>query len=389
MFAFFLQCTGQSEKLCFCNSLCRENICYLRLTACNGSGFIQCDDLDFSCFLQGNGCFEKDSVFGTHTVADHNGNRCCKAKCAGAADDQNGNSPCQSITEGLSCKKPDDRCDHCDCDHCRYKHTGNTVCDLCDRCLGGCRITDHFDDLGKGGILSDSGRFAFDKSGLIHSCRRNHISGFFINRDTLAGQCGFIDCGGSFQDHSVHRNILSRADDKGFSFLNLLNRNGKFLSLSYHDRSFGCQLHKAFKRIRCLSFRTGLQHFSYGDQCQDHGCRFKIKIHHVIHNCSRISIYLRSCHGKQGIDTPQEGCHRAKSYQSIHIGGTVPQTLKSVDEKLLVDHHDDTSQEQLYQSHGYVIAVKPFRQWPSPHHVPHGEIHQHQQKSHGCDKTFL
>ena len=49
-----------------------------------------------------------------------------------------------------------------------------------------------------------------DKSGLIHSCRRNHISGFFINRDTLAGQCGFIDCGGSFQDHSVHRNILSR-----------------------------------------------------------------------------------------------------------------------------------------------------------------------------------
>lgn len=89
------------------------------------------------------------------------------------------------------------------------KHTGNTVAIFAIGALVAAASLTILIDLGKGGILSHSGRFAFDKSGLIHSCRRNHISGFFINRDTLAGQCGFIDCGGSFQDHSVHRNILS------------------------------------------------------------------------------------------------------------------------------------------------------------------------------------
>ena len=387
MFTFFLQSAGKCEKFCLCNSLCRKNISYFRLTACNGSGFIQCDDLDFSCFLKRNCCFEKNSILGTHTVTDHNGNRCCKAKCTGTADNQHGNSSCQCITKRMACKKPDDRCDHCNGDHCRYKHSGNTVCDLCDRCLCGCRVTDHFDDLGKGGILSDSGCFTFDKSGLVHSCRRNHISGFFVNRNTFTSQRGFVNCSSSFQDYSVYRNILSRADNKSFSLLNLFNRNGKFLSVSYYNCSFRSQLHEAFQCIGCFSLGTGLQHFSYSDQCQDHGRGFKIEIHHVIHNCGRISVYLRSCHGEQCIDTPQKRCHGTKCYQSIHIRRTVPQTLKSADKKFLVDHHDDSCKKQLYQSHGNVVAVKPFRQRPSPHHMSHGKVHQHQQKSYGCDEA--
>ena len=389
MFAFFLQCTGKCEKFCFCDSLCRKNIGYFRLAACNGSGFIQCDDLDFSGFLKRNGCLEKNAVLGTHTVTDHNGNRCCKTKCTGAADNQHGNSSCQCITKRMPGKKPDNGCDHCNGDHCRYKHTGNTVCDLCNRCLGGCRVADHLDNLGKGGILSHSGCFTFDKSGLVHSCRGNHISGFFVHRNTLSGQRRFIDCSSSFQDHSIHRNILSRADSKSFSFLNLFDGNGKFLPVSYYNRSFWCQFHKAFQCIGSLTFGTGFQHFSYGDQCQDHGRGLKIEVHHVIHNCGRVSVYLCSCHGKQCIDTPQERCHGAKGYQSIHIGRTVPQALKSVDKEFLVDHHDDAGQEQLYQSHGYMIAVKPFRQRPSPHHMSHGKIHQHQQKSYRCDETSL
>ena len=166
-------------------------------------------------------------------------------------------------------REPDRERDERDGQHGGDEHAGDLVRGLCDGGLGGGGVGDHFDDLGKGGILSDSGCFTFDKSGLVHSCRRNHISGFFVNRNTFTGQRGFVNCSSSFQDYSVYRNILSRADDKGFSFLNLLNRNGKFLSLSYHDRSFGCQLHKAFKCIRCLSFRTGFQHFSDCDQCQD------------------------------------------------------------------------------------------------------------------------
>ena len=95
---------------------------------------------------------------------------------------------------------------------------------------------------------------------------------------------------------------------------------------------------------------------------------------------------LRIGHGKQGVGAPHKACHRAHSHQRIHVGGAVHQPFEAIDEKFLVDHHHDACQQQLYQPHGNVVAVEPAGQRPAPHHVPHGKVHQHQQKAQRGDK---
>ena len=95
---------------------------------------------------------------------------------------------------------------------------------------------------------------------------------------------------------------------------------------------------------------------------------------------------LRIGHGKQGVGAPHKACHRAHSHQRIHVGGAVHQPFEAIDEKFLVDHHHDARQQQLYQPHGNVVAVKPAGQRPAPHHVSHGKIHQYQQKAQRGDE---
>ena len=105
--ALFLKGVGKGEKIVLRHTICRENVSNLRLTACDGSGFVKGYDLNLSGFLKGDGCFEKDTVFGTHSVSNHNGNRSGKSKGAWTADDQNGNSSCKGVTEFVACEQPD------------------------------------------------------------------------------------------------------------------------------------------------------------------------------------------------------------------------------------------------------------------------------------------
>ena len=86
-------------------------------------------------------------------------------------------------------------------------------------------------------------------------------------------------------------------------------------------------------------------------------------------------------HRKQRIDAPHKRCHRAECNQRIHIRRAVNQSLKSAEKEFLIDHHDDTGQQQLQQSHRNVIALQTCRKRPSPHHMSHGQIHQDNQKS--------
>ena len=105
-----------------------------------------------------------------------------------------------------------------------------------------------------------------------------------------------------------------------------------------------------------------------------------------MHDQFFVAVQLRIGHGKQGVGAPHKACHRAHSHQCIHVGGAVHQPFEAVDEKLLVDHHHDACQQQLHQTHGNVVAVKPAGQRPAPHHVPHGKVHQHQQKAQRGDE---
>ena len=81
MFAFFLQCISDCQKLCLTPAVYRNHIRNLRFSLCNRSGFIQCHNLCFSGFLQRYSRLKENTVFCAHSVADHDGNRCSKTKC--------------------------------------------------------------------------------------------------------------------------------------------------------------------------------------------------------------------------------------------------------------------------------------------------------------------
>ena len=211
----------------------------------------------------------------------------------------------------MSGKQPGQSGDHCNRDHCRYKNTGHLICDLCNGSFCGSCITDHFDDLGKRGVLSYTGGCTFDKSGLVHCTCRYLIASRLIYRNAFSCKGRFIDSTVSFQDHAINRNILPWTNKEYIPFLHLFHRNRNLLTVSFHGSCFGSQLHKAFQRICSLPLGTCFQHLSYCDQGKDHGCRFKIEFHHVIHHCCRISIHLCTGHGKQCVHAPYKGCHGA------------------------------------------------------------------------------
>ena len=100
-----------------------------------------------------------------------------------------------------------------------------------------------------------------------------------------------------------------------------------------------------------------------------------------MHDKLGIAVNLGSSHGEQGVDTPYKGGHGAEGYQSVHVRRAVPQTLEATDKEFLVDDHDDSGKKQLYKSHGNMVAIKPGWKRPSPHHVSHGKVHQHQKET--------
>ena len=130
MLAFFLKSIGKGEKLLLGDAFCWENVRHLRLSACDGSCLVKGNDLDLSSLLKRNSSFEKNAVFGTHSVSNHNGNRGGKTKGTGAADHKHGDSSCKSVAKFMSGKQPDHGGDNGNGDNRRYENTGNLVCDL-------------------------------------------------------------------------------------------------------------------------------------------------------------------------------------------------------------------------------------------------------------------
>ena len=100
-----------------------------------------------------------------------------------------------------------------------------------------------------------------------------------------------------------------------------------------------------------------------------------------------IAIDLSTGHGKEGVSAPHKAGHGAQGHQRVHVGRAVEEALEAVDEELLVDDHDDAGQQQLDEAHGNVVAIKPVGE--GPHHVAHGEVHQHQQKAQRGDEPPL
>ena len=74
---------------------------------------------------------------------------------------------------------------------------------------------------------------------------------------------------------------------------------------------------------------------------------------------------------------------------TLSVYNIKPEDAKAADKEFLVNHHDNTSQQKLYQSHRHMIIVKKGGQRPSPHHMSHGKIHEYRQENQRSRKALL
>ena len=187
MLALLLQGISKGQQFFFCHAVRADHICHPRLALGNGSGLIQHHRLHPTGLLQGCRRLKQQAIFRAQSAAHHNGHGSSKTQGAGATDDQYRNATGQRIAKTLPQNQPNRHRHRCNGQHRRYKHTGYFIRNLGNRSLGGCRVTDHFDDLGQGSILAHPGSPAFEVTGLIHSGGRNPVSRIFVHRNTLAG----------------------------------------------------------------------------------------------------------------------------------------------------------------------------------------------------------
>ena len=178
--------------------------------------------------------------------------------------------------------------------------------------------------------------------------------------------------------------------DNRLAYLYLIRRNLCLPTISYHQCRLRSQIHQLGDSIRSPVLGSGFHIFSNGDQCQDHGCRFKIKIH----GCHMCYIRLAAPHGIshhiQAADTVDKCCRGTHSHQSVHIRCSVEQRLKSVLIVFPVQIHDRKCQEQLSQCkyHHILMSKQNARQWPSQH-MSHGNVHEYNQKYNRPAQTML
>ena len=102
-----------------------------------------------------------------------------------------------------------------------------------------------------------------------------------------------------------------------------------------------------------------------------------------------MSRHLIPGHLEQNHRAPCKRYPGPHGHQRVHVRRPMHQTGEAADKKLLVDHHHDGCQDHLHQSDPHRIPLEECRQRPAPHAVPHGKIHENQQKSHRTQEAAL
>ena len=167
MLALLFKGIGIRKQLCLRHTSPGKDICHLRLSTGDRACLIQGDDLGLSGFFQGHRRLEHNAVLRAYSIAHHDCHRSRKPQGAGATDDKDRDSFCQSESDRLPRDQPyknrhqgnnDDRWD---------KYPGYPVRHLCNGRLSRRRIAHHLDDLGECSVLAHPRCLAAQESGLV------------------------------------------------------------------------------------------------------------------------------------------------------------------------------------------------------------------------------
>ena len=387
MLAAAFQRRRDLQQVLFGYAALRQYIGHLRLSACNRPGFVQTDNLRIAALLKCLRRFEKNSVSGADTVADHDCHRRRQTQRARAGNHKDADRPGQREAGRPAQQQPDQQGQQGNTDDGGYKITGDGVRQTGHRRLGRRSIAHHLNNLRQRRVLTHAGRLTFQETGLV--CRRgtHFVARLFVRGNTLAGQRRLIDRTHSLEHDAVHGNVFAGAHHKHVADSHLIHRNRDFCAVPDQNGRLRRQLHQTLQRISGFALRIGLQHFADRDQRQDHRGGFKIKLMQIMHRGFVSALHLHTRHDKQHHRRIGKSGHGAECNQRVHIRRAVKQTLKTADKEFLVDHHDNAGQQHLQDAHSHGVFREKLRKRKTEHAVPHRDIHQQQKKADRTQKA--
>ena len=389
MLAVLLQRIGEGKQRLLRHAVGGQDVGHLRLAAGDRAGLVQRHDFGLAGFLQRDGGLEQDAVPGAQAVADHDRHRRGQPQRARAADDQHGDAAGEGEADALTGQQPDGRRHGGDGNDRGDEHAGDPVGDLGDRSLGRGGVGDHLDDLGERRVLADARRLAAEEAGLVDRRGGHRVARGLVDRDALACQRGFVDRALALEHHAVHWNVFARMHDEDVAQADLLDRHGHLLTVTQKHGGLRCELHQAPERVGRRALGARLEHLAHGDEREDHRGGLKVELVHAAHHARRVTAQLRVRHGEEGIGAVHKRCAGAERHQRVHVRRAVNQPFEAADKELLVDDHHGGGKQQLHQAHSDVIVSHERGKRPAPHHVAHGEVHQHDEEAERRDEPAL
>ena len=176
--------------------------------------------------------------------ANHDRHGRSQTESARAGNDQHRHGIHQGIGHAWlwTVQTPDDAGEHSDHHHTWDKIRRHHVCQALDRGARALCLAYQTHNLGQEGITAHALSPHQETTRAIDCASCNPATRCLLYWDRLTGEHGFIDRATPFQHHTIHRDLLTRADAERIANLHLLKRYIFFSALLPHDpRRTGCE----------------------------------------------------------------------------------------------------------------------------------------------------
>ena len=283
-----------------------------------GPGFIKNNGGQGVDGLQAFPPFDQDAVFGPFAGPDHDGRGGGQTQGAGTGDDHDGHKIQKGEGEPgrRAPEVPDHESEHGNDHHHRHENPGHFIGQALNGGLAALGLLHQADDLGQGRFFTNAGGLEGEAAALVQGGPDDLVPGFFVHRQALPGQHGFIHRRLAFPHPAVHRDLLPRAHAEEVTLPDLLERDIRLLSVADNPGGFGGQTHQFADRFGGLSFGPGLQQTSQQNQGDNHGGAVEIDLGLQSARLKKI----REKSGHRGIEVGRQGTY---GDQGIHVGAAV------------------------------------------------------------------
>ena len=165
------------------------------MTHCQGTGFIESDDVDPMGEFQGLCILDQNAIFGGHARTGHDRRWRCQTECAGAGNHQHRHGMDQSLLKGMARQPPSAQRQGCQHHNHRDKHAADPIDQALNRCLGSLRILHQPDDARQHGFLTDSGDPHHDPTIPVDGASGQRGIRRLVDWQGFAGEHGLINLG--------------------------------------------------------------------------------------------------------------------------------------------------------------------------------------------------